>query len=83
MEHSLLAAELWDLRSSLERQLRCLTTIQQAHAEFRRSTDLSEQRTIKVNIVRDLNDINTLTEAVRTTLADALHQVQIELLTSP
>ena len=80
MEHSLFAAQLWDLRSTLERQLRCLTTVQQAHASFRRSTDRDEQASIKANIVRDLHDIRDLTEAVQTTLADALGQVDNELI---
>ena len=80
MEHSLFAAQLWDLRSTLERQLRCLTTIQQAHGAFRRTTDRDEQANIKSNIVRDLLDIRDLTAAVQNTLGDALDQTDKELI---
>jgi len=79
MEHSVFAAQLWDLRSTLERQLRCLTTVQQAHGAFRRSQTQSEQERIKSNIVRDLTDIRELIEALRATLGDALDQAHEEL----
>ena len=79
MEHSLFAAQLWDLRASLERQLRCLTTIQQAHGAFRRSADKTERHDIKGNIVRDLNDIRDISNAVSSTLTDALGQAAVEL----
>jgi len=79
VEHSLFAAQLWDLRASLERQLRCLTTIQQAHGAFRRSADQTERHDIKGNIVRDLNDIRDISNAVSSTLADALRQADVEL----
>jgi hypothetical protein len=79
MENSMLAAQLWDLRSTLERQLRCLTTVQQAHGAFRRSKDRSERAEIRSHIVRDLTDIGDLVSAVTTTLADALVQTKEEL----
>ena len=79
MENSFFAAQLWDLRSTLERQLRCLTTVQQAHGAFRRAKVQSEREEIKSNIVRDLRDIGELSEAVRETLAEALDRAQDEL----
>jgi len=80
VEHSLFDAQLWDLRASLERQLRCLTTIQQAHGAFRRSADQTERHDIKRNIVRDLNDIRDISNAVSSTLGDAVHQADVELI---
>jgi hypothetical protein len=79
MEHSIFAAQLWDLRASLERQVRSLTSVQQAQGAFHRSADRHERDEIKGHVIPVLNDVRALTEAVRRMLDDALRQADDEL----
>lgn len=76
---SLLATHLWDVRASLESQLRCLTTIQRTLTEFRKTTDADERRRLRAKILGDFADIEGLSAVVLRTLKPTLEEAHREL----
>lgn len=76
---SLLSTHLWDIRASLEAQVRCLTTIQKNVAAFHRAPHENERAALSDKILSDLAQIGQLSLTVIQTLQPTIEQAGIEL----
>ena len=72
----LLSAHLWDLRSQAEAKLRCLTRLQQMVAEYEQCSNRMERVAKRKQILTDLNDIVTISKALRETADEAFAAAQ-------
>lgn len=77
--HSLLSVYLWDLRASVEAQLRCLTTIGRAFDAFRKETNVARKRNYAAQILDDLKEVQhnnaTIAHIIDYTVAQAKVEV--------
>lgn len=64
----LFTAELWDLRTSMERQLRCLVAIQRKFDESRTTTNDELRTRYRHEIRKDLADVQATNEAIASAL---------------
>ena len=76
---SLLATHLWDIRASLESQVRCLTTIQRNLTEFRKASDERDRERLRTSVLSDLSELGQLSFTVIQTLKPTVEQADIEL----
>jgi hypothetical protein len=78
-DSSLLSTHLWDVRASLEAQVRCLTTIQKNVTDFQKTPNEKERASLKGKILSDLAQIGQLSLTVIQTLQPTIEQAGIEL----
>lgn len=76
---SLLSTHLWDIRASLEAQVRCLTAIQKNVTAFHRAPHENERAALSDKILSDLAQIGQLSLTVIQTLQPTIEQAGIEL----
>lgn len=76
---SLLSTHLWDVRASLEAQVRCLTTVQKNLTAFRKAATENERATLREKILSDLAQIGQSSLTVIQTLQPTIEQAGIEL----
>jgi len=76
---SLFATQLWDIRATLESQVRCLTTIQRNLTDFRKASSEQERVRLRDTILSDLSEMGQLSFTVIRMLKPTVEQAGIEL----
>jgi hypothetical protein len=76
---SLLSTHLWDVRASLEAQVRCLTTIQKNLTAFHKAPNEQERATLRDKILSGLAQIGQSSLTVIQTLQPTIEQAGVEL----
>jgi hypothetical protein len=78
-DRSLLSTHLWDVRASLESQIRCLTTLQQILTAFRKTADVDVRAALRARMMRDFTELEGLSFAVLRVLKPAIEEAKREL----
>jgi hypothetical protein len=77
--HSPLTTHFWDVRASIEAQMRCLTTLQQTFTAFRDTSDLDVRTVLRARMFRDLATIEGLTFSVLRMMKPTMEEAKREL----
>lgn len=78
-KESPLSTHLWDVRATLEAQVRCLTTIQLTLTTFRKTTDADERARLRKKIMGDFADLERMSFTVLRTLKPTIEHAEREL----
>ena len=77
--HSVLSVYLWDLRASVESQLRCLTSIGRTFDAFRKESDLTRKREHAAQILKDLEEVQQNNATITHIIDYTVEQAKVEV----
>ena len=77
--HSVLSVYLWDLRASVEAQLRCLTTIGRTFDAFRKETDAARKLDCAAKLLDDLTEVQHNNATIAHLIDYTLEQAKVEV----
>ena len=77
--HSLLSVYLWDLRASVEAQLRCLTSIGRAFDAFRKELNVTRKREHATQILKDLEEVQHNNVTIAHLIDYTVEQAKVEV----
>jgi hypothetical protein len=78
-DRSLLATHIWDLRASLEEQVRCLAVIQHTLMAFRKATDGNVRAELRAKMLREFADVEGLSFSVLRMIKPTIEEARREL----
>lgn len=77
-DHSPLTTHLWDVRGSLEAQIRCLTTLQQTFTAFQQTSDKDMRAALRAKMFRDLAEFEGLSFGVLRMMKPTMEEAKRE-----